>query len=149
VTILADGWAIDTYITRWPVVYALVLNPTQADGVARLTESVRVLRFTAARFDRAQNGDRVALYKLWPNKATCVAGLVMDGWYGAAARGLRERLARDMETLAKLRAGREEYYAPYVCSYHRRRDLAVRAWRVLKGQKLLDILEVTIEQCRC
>ena len=144
VTILADGWAIDAYITCWPVVYALVLNPTQAEGIAKMTAWVRAIRRNAVRFERAQNADPRALAELMASKPPFIRGLVADGWFGSAARGLRERWKSDKRTLARLRAGREEYYEPYVCSYHRRRDLAVRAWRTLPGgQKLLDILEVT------
>lgn len=145
VTILADGWAIDTYITCWPVVYALIVNPTQAEGVAKMTEWLRALRRSAVRFEKAQNADPRALAGFSCSKPPpFIRGLVADGWFGLAARGLRERWKSDKRTLARLRAGREEYYAPYVCSYHRRRDLAVRAWRALPGgQKLLDILEVT------
>jgi hypothetical protein len=136
VTIRADGWAIDTYLTCWPVVYALVLNPTQAEGIAKLTVWVRSLRRQADPRVLAEFGGRQAWF---------VRGLVADGWFGTTARGLRERWKSDKRTLARLRSGREDYYEPYVSSYHRRRDLAVREWRALRGsQKLLDILEVAL-----
>jgi hypothetical protein len=145
VTIRADGWAIDTYLTCWPVVYALVLNPTQAEGIAKLTVWVRSLRRQAVRYEKAQNADPRVLAEFGCRQAWFVRGLVADGWFGATARGLRERWKSDKRTLARLRSGREKYYEPYVWSYHRRRDLAVRAWRALRGsQKLLDILEVAV-----
>lgn len=144
VTILADGWAIDTYISCLPVVYALVVNPTQAEGIAKMTEWVRALRRSAVTFEKAQNADPRALVGFMRSEPPFIRGLVADGWFGSAARGLRERWKSDKRTLARLRSGREEYYEPYVCSYHSRRDLAARAWRALPGgQKLLDILEVT------
>jgi hypothetical protein len=144
VTILANGWVIDTYITCLPVVYALVVNPTQAEGIAEMTAWVRFLRHAAVSYEKAQNADSRVLAKIARSKPWFVRGLVADGWFGAAARGVRERWKSDKRTLARLRSGREEYYEPYVCSYHSRRDFAVRAWRELRGcQKLLDILEVT------
>jgi len=144
VTIFADGWAIDTYLTCWPVVYALVLNPTQAEGIATMTAWVRSLRRQAVRYEKAQNAEPRVLAEIQGRQPWFVRGLVADGWFGSAARGLRDRWQIDRRTLARLRSGREEYYEPYVCSYHRRRDLAFRAWRALPGgQKLLDILEVT------
>jgi hypothetical protein len=144
VTILADDWVIDRYITCLPVVYALVLNPTQAEGIAKMTAWVRTLRRSAVALEKAQNADPRALAGFMRSEPPFVRGLVADGWFGAAARGLRERLKSDKRTLARLRSGREEYYEPFVWSYHSRRDLAVRAWRALHGgRKLLDIIEVT------
>jgi hypothetical protein len=144
VTILADGWVINRFITWMPALYALVLNPTQAEGIAEMTAWVRFLRRSAVNYEKAQNADPRALAEIVHSKPLLVRGLVADGWFGAAARGLRERWKSDKRTLARLRSGREEYYEPYVCSYHSRRDFAVRAWRELRGcQKLLDILEVT------
>jgi hypothetical protein len=143
VTILADDWVIDRYITCLPVVYALVLNHTQAEGIAKMTAWVRFLRCNAVRFEKAQSADPRVLAKIVCSKPPFIRGLVADGWFGSAARGLRERWKSDKRTLARLHSGREEYYEPYVWSYHSRRDLAIRAWRGLQGgQKLLDILEI-------
>ena len=95
VTVLADGWAIDAYITCWPVVYALIVNPTQAEGIAKMTEWVRALRRNAVRFEKAQNAAPRALAELMPSKPPFIRGLVEDGWFGSAARGL-SALARPL-----------------------------------------------------
>jgi hypothetical protein len=144
VTILADNWPIDRYITCLPVVYALVLNHTQAEGIAKMTAWVQYLRHNAVTLEKAQNADPRALAGFMRSEPPFARGLVADGWFGAAARGLRERWKSDKRTLARLRSGREEYYEPFVWSYHSRRDLAVREWRTLHGgRKLIDIIEVT------
>src|ERR1039458_9199722 len=119
-TILANGWVIDTYITCLPVVYALVVNPTQAEGIAEMTAWVRFLRYNAVRCEKALNADQRMLAEIVHNKLWFARGLVADDWFGATARGLRERWARDKRTLARLRSGREDYYEPYVRSYHSR-----------------------------
>jgi hypothetical protein len=141
-TILADGRIIDKYYTSWPVVYVLICGRTQAEGIAQLRGWVKTLRRAAAKFERAQTSDPDKLFKFWRDYSPFAAGLVTDGWYEAAARGLRERLRRDRATLARLRSGREEYYEPYARSYHRRRDLAVRACP--RGERVLDIIEVVV-----
>ena len=71
VTILADGWVINRYITCLPVVYALVLNPTQAEGIAEMTAWVRFLRHAAVSYEKARNADPRALAKIARSKRPC------------------------------------------------------------------------------